>query len=177
MQQWKNLKEYFLKFLPQQSNFKHAVATTARYMRICAALQNPLSQAYISFCAFSAEVFEDFLVPLQSDEPKVHLLYPSMCKLDSHLMLKFIRKKVLSSVYTENLLIDIHFRENKKPLSLVEVRTKAKSVLDEQTQLFENFKSKVDNFRKECMHFYLSATTHLLDRLPFNVACTVSSPM
>ena len=81
MQQWKNLKEYFLKFLPQQSNFKHAVATTARYKRICAGLQNPLSQAYISFCVFCAEAFEEFLVPLQSDEPKVHLLYPSMCKL------------------------------------------------------------------------------------------------
>ena len=169
MQQWKNLEEYFLKFLPQQSNFKHAVATTARYKRICAALQNPLSLAYISFCAFSAEAFEDFLVPFQSDEPKVHLLYPSMCKLISNLMQKFIRKKVLSSVYTENLLIDIHFRDNIKPLSLVEVGTKAKSVLNEQTQLFENSKSKVDNFRKECINFYLSATTHLLDRLPFNV--------
>ena len=84
-------------------------------------------------------------------------------------MQKFIRKKVLSSVYTENLLIDIHFRDNIKPLSLVEVGTKAKSVLNEQTQLFENSKSKVDNFRKECINFYLSATTHLLDRLPFNV--------
>ena len=57
---------------------------------------------------------------------------------------KIFRKNILSSVYTENLLIDIHFIENRKPLSLVEVGTKAKSVLDEQTQLFE--KSKVDNF-------------------------------
>ena len=49
MQQWKCMKKYFLKFLPQQSDIKHAMATTARYKRICAALQNPLFQAYISF--------------------------------------------------------------------------------------------------------------------------------
>ena len=41
LQQWKNLKEYFLKFLPKESNFKSTVANPNCYKRICAALQVP----------------------------------------------------------------------------------------------------------------------------------------
>ena len=43
LQQWKNFKEYFLKFLSKQSDFKSTVANTDRYKRICAALQDPLT--------------------------------------------------------------------------------------------------------------------------------------
>ena len=46
LQQWKNFNEYFLKFLPRKSNFKSIVANTDRYQRICAALQDPLTEAY-----------------------------------------------------------------------------------------------------------------------------------
>ena len=83
LQQWKNLKEYFL-FLPKESNFKSTVANTDRYKTICAALQDPLTEAYMSFCAYSTTVFEDFL-KFQSDEPRIYLLYSSMCKLVSKL--------------------------------------------------------------------------------------------
>ena len=114
LQQWKNLKEYFLKFLLKQSNFKSTVITIDRYKRISVALQNPLTKAYISFCAFSASDFEDFLLPFQSDEPKIHLLYPSMCKLASNLSAKFIRKRMLSGVESKNLLVDIYLKENRK---------------------------------------------------------------
>ena len=75
LQQRKNLKEYFLKFLPKESNFKSTVANTDRYKRICAALQNPLTEAYTSFCAHSATEFEDFLLELQSDQQRIHLLH------------------------------------------------------------------------------------------------------
>ena len=39
LQQWKNLKKYFLKFLPKESNFQSTVANTDCYVWICAALQ------------------------------------------------------------------------------------------------------------------------------------------
>ena len=61
LQQWKSFDEYFLKFLPKKSNFKSTVANTDRYQRICAALQDPLTEAYTSFCAYSTSTeFKDF---------------------------------------------------------------------------------------------------------------------
>ena len=76
LEQWENLKEYFLKFIPQQKNFKKEVEKTQRYLRIKTALSEPLMEAYVSFVAFVAHDFEEFLVPFQSAEPMIHLLYP-----------------------------------------------------------------------------------------------------
>ena len=109
LQQWKILKEYFLKFLPKKNNFKSTVANTDRCKRICAALQDPLTEAYTSFSAYSTTDFEDFVLLFQSDEPRIHLLHFSKSKLVSNLQQKFIRKKFQSGVDSENLLVDIYF--------------------------------------------------------------------
>ena len=135
LEQWKNLEVYFLQFLPKQSNFRSSVANTDRYKRISEALRDPLTEAYVSFCAYSATEFEDFLLSFQSDEPKIHLLYPSMCKLVSILMRKLASKKLLSDADAEKLLVDIHLKENRKPLKFIEVGTKATGILYEQEQL------------------------------------------
>ena len=63
----------------------------------------------------------------QKSMSKMHLLYPSICKLVSNLMEKFIPKRVLSGVESENLLVDIHLEETRKPLQFVEIGTKTKS--------------------------------------------------
>ena len=63
-----------LEVFTQESNLKSTVA----WKRICAALHDRLTEAYISFCAYSTTEFEDFF-QFQSDEPRVHLLYFSMC--------------------------------------------------------------------------------------------------
>ena len=81
LEQLPNLKEYFFNFLPKQSNFKTEIAKTYRYIRIKKALEEPLTEAYMSFCAFTAHNFESFLPPLQTGEPMIHQLFPSMCKL------------------------------------------------------------------------------------------------
>ena len=65
----------------------------------------------------------------------------------------------------ENLLDDIHFKENRKVLQFVDIVTKAKSIVNEQAH---QLKDKLDKFRKDCLNFYLYSTTHLLDRLPFH---------
>ena len=50
----------FLKFLPKQSNFKSTVATTDHYKRIFLAVQHPLTEAYIRFCAFLLQTLKTF---------------------------------------------------------------------------------------------------------------------
>ena len=92
LQQFPNLKEYFLTFLPKSKGFK-PIAKTDRYQSIASALKDPLAEFYIAFSAFTANEFEAFLVPFQSDEPKIHLLYPGICKLVSGIRSKFIKSK------------------------------------------------------------------------------------
>ena len=93
LEQLPNLKEYFLNFLPKQSNFKSEIAKTYRYIRIKKALQKPLTEAYVSFCAFTAHDFDSFLLPLEKGQPMIHQLFPSMCKLLNDIQSKSIKKK------------------------------------------------------------------------------------
>ena len=60
LEQWKNLKVYYLQFLLKQSIFRSSVANTDCYKRISEALHDPLTEVYVSFCAYSAAEFEDF---------------------------------------------------------------------------------------------------------------------
>ena len=110
-----------MKLLRKKSNFKSTVAYMNRSKRICAALQDPLTEAYTIFCAYSTTEFEDFLLQFLSDEPRILLLYFSMCKLVSNLQQKFICKKLLSGVDSENLLGDIYFEKNRKVLQFVDI--------------------------------------------------------
>lgn len=93
LEQWDNLCEYFLTFLPTQKSFKREILPAMRYKRIKAALGNTATQAYISFCSHVAQDFENFLQTFQANEPMIHMLYP---KLLTNLMSKFIPKNVFS---------------------------------------------------------------------------------
>ena len=126
LDQWINLKEYFLNFLPKQKNFKHEISKAQRYVCIKAALEEPLTDAYLSFCTFVAHDFESFLLPFQTKEAMIHLLYTSMCKLLSDPQSKCIKKKVLSSESCEN--IDLGKKENLKPVNLIDIGAKAKAM-------------------------------------------------
>ena len=53
--------------------------------------------AYVAFVAFFAQDFEAFLLPFQSKDPVIHLLYPAVLSLLYGLQRKFIREAKLSS--------------------------------------------------------------------------------
>ena len=110
LDQWINLKEYFLNFLPKQKNFKHEMSKTQRHVRIKGALEESLTEVYVSFCAFVALDFESFLFPLQTKEPMIRLLYPSVCKLLSDLLSKCIKAKG----FIKRILREHRFRQERK---------------------------------------------------------------
>ena len=82
-QQFNNLCEYFLRVLPKLAGFKgkNGVAQTDRYQRIVLILKNDDSRIYMLFVVFVSSIFREFMVPLQSSEPKIHLLHSKMLKL------------------------------------------------------------------------------------------------
>ena len=106
LEQWKNLK-YFLKFLPKYKTLKQRIVPTDRYKRIKTTLESALTEFSIAFCAFTIQDLEAFVVPFQNNASMIYILHPAMCKTVSHVMSKFIMKKVLSTNYAENLLIGV----------------------------------------------------------------------
>ena len=81
LEQWPNLKEYFLKFLLKQKNFKQEVENIARYTPLKICFADPAMEAHVVFVAFVAQYLEAFLLLFQSKDSMIHLPYPAVISL------------------------------------------------------------------------------------------------
>ena len=104
-----------------------------------------------------------------------------MSKLVSNLLQKFICKKLLSGVDSENLLIDIYFEENRKALQFVDIGTKTKCLINEQPHQLKLAQDKLDKFWKDCSEFvfvrYDSSSVSLTFSHTSHKAYSISSPL
>ena len=166
LEQWPNLKEDFLKFLPKQNNFKREIENTARYTRLKTCFADPTMEAYVIFVAFVAQDFEAFLVSFQSKDPMIHLLYPAMLSLLCGLQRKFIRGAKLSSEdLGENIRINVNAEKNVKPTRMIDVGTRAKTMFA-QSMISDEGQEK---FRKGCLKLFQVSVSYLQQKLPFDV--------
>ena len=94
IEQLENLRAYFHEFLPKQKNFKREIQTSHCYVSI-KVLEDPLSLAYLAFVFLIASEYESFLLPFQSQEPMIHLLYHGISRLLTNMMKNFVSKRVL----------------------------------------------------------------------------------
>ena len=92
IEQYENLREYFLKALPTLPGFKgkNGVNQTERYQRIKNVLTSKTALAYMSFIVHMCQDFKKFVVPLRSTEPKIHVLYVKCVKLVKDLLSRFV---------------------------------------------------------------------------------------
>ena len=169
LDQWPNLCEYFLRFLPTQKGFKSQIAETERYKRIVKVLEKQIYKAYFCFIAFTAEEFQAFLTEFQNAEPKVCHLYSSMGSLLYTLLSRFVLTKLLHDEQSNKpldakllSLIDCSQKENRKKKKLIDVGTRAKSILLDSTVT----EDQIAIFRQECQDFYVSSVTYLQSYLP-----------
>ena len=129
LEQLPNLKEYFPKFLPKTSQYNE-LKKTEMYQRIKSILADPVSEVYLSSCAFATGDFESFLLEFQNDQSMIH---NSMFDLLTNLKKKFIKGKVLSNENDEfhgkedRLKIDVLKAKNNNPLNLIDIGMKTKS--------------------------------------------------
>ena len=70
-------------------------------------------EAYIAFVAFVAQDFEVFLLPFQSSDPVIRLLYPAMFSLHYGVQRNFIHGAKLSSEdLGKNIRISVNAEKN-----------------------------------------------------------------
>ena len=93
IEQYKNLKEYFLKTLPTLPGFKgkNGVSQTELYQRLENVLTSETALTCKSFIVHVCQDFKEFVVPLQSTEPKIHVLYTKCVKLVKDLLSRFVK--------------------------------------------------------------------------------------
>ena len=177
VEQWKNLKEYFIIFLPRQKNFKREIECTIRYKRIAESLKSTLTPAHLAFVAFVSQDFESFLLTLQRKEPMIHILYTVMGSFLTKMLTKFVPAKVfmdktgtpeqrMKSI--EYLVsIDVPKEKNQRSLESIDIGSETK-LFFYQGDVLEETKVK---FRQECFSFYVTAVTLFQKKPLFNCTC------
>ena len=92
IEQFPNLKEYFLKVVPSQKGFKgkSGVSSQERYQRIKKLLNNKKLPAITYGVIFVSQTFKAFTVALQAKKPMITVLYEKMCKLIKETLSKFL---------------------------------------------------------------------------------------
>ena len=86
IEQWPNLKEYFITFICKQKEFKQTIKETKRYKQIAEVFENELTLPYLSFVTFLAHRYEHYSLKFQSEEPLIHMLHSGMSSLLTDLM-------------------------------------------------------------------------------------------
>ena len=172
VEQWSNLKEYFLRFIPKQKEFKRSIKGTKRYKSIVECLKDNMTLPYLSFTDFLAHQYETFLVTFQSEKPLIHMLFHRMTSLLTNLLENFDSKKSLYS-YTDGsckmknvpdlVQLNLEKKENLKPSSFIDVGTKAKTIISDFVN--ECDKNKFDSSCQKCS---IVAVSYLQNNLPFN---------
>ena len=116
IEQYDNLKEYFLNTLPTLPGFngKRGITSTARYICIREYLTDKLKLILIHFVVSVAQDFQSFMKPLQNQKPIIYVLH-SKCMDPIHLLLqrfiknyKVMRSKEPTKQIGANKLVDLN---------------------------------------------------------------------
>ena len=123
-------------------------------------------EAYVALVAFVAQDFKAFLLLFQSKARMIHLLYPAMLSFLCGHRRKFIREAKLSSEdLGENIRINVNAEKNAKPIRMIDVGTKAKTMFS-QNMISDEGQEK---FRKGCLKFFQVTASYLPQKLPFDI--------
>lgn len=166
LDQWDNLQNYFLKFLPKEKNFAREIANTDRYQEIKRVLEDKNSQPYISYAVFVAELLDEFLVKFQSSDPLIHRLYDGFGRLLFDIMNNFVKKKYLfdgEEKLEAKTLGQIDIRDPSKTKSCHEIYTgsKTRRLLAQLEQ-----DGNADVIKTEFKLCYMEMIDYLQKRLP-----------
>ena len=101
---------------------KNGVEQTERYQRIKSNLNNLGALAYMSFVVYIAQDFKNFVLPLQAEEPKIHILNTKCTRLVKDILSKFIDQEIYlqgscARLLVMNKLLDVVKDETKYKLS------------------------------------------------------------
>lgn len=93
IEQFPNITHYFLVIVPPLKGFggKNGISSTERYQRIKSALSDKNVPILLAFIVFLSNDFNDFIKPLQTNEPMIHVLFQKSMTLIQKLLQKFVK--------------------------------------------------------------------------------------
>ena len=113
IEQWINLNEYFIRFIPR--NHKNSLNNHC-YIRIKSILETNSILIHLKFLVFLYHhIYEHILVWFQQSQPLIHLLHDECEQLIRRLLLCFIREDLIQNKTLDELIhIQFNIESNQK---------------------------------------------------------------
>lgn len=125
-------------------------------------LQDPETRLFLEFLDFVLPLFNGLNREMQSESPKIHVIFKNVCTVLKTLYESFLKRSYINSTQIENI-------EHKNPrnfLPLEEMYLGAKvniSLIKNQGLLS---KEKRENFYLKCLDFFVEGCSQILNRFP-----------
>ncbi|CAH0562798.1 unnamed protein product [Brassicogethes aeneus] len=162
IEQFANLKEYFLKFIPDQKNFAREVGSTDRYKRIKLKLTDQKTEAYLSFAIYIGDLMEAFEQKFQGEEPLVYALHTSINELFLKIMDKFVKKEKLDNSTLGQ--VNVENSNNQKSAFDIDLDFRTKQFL---AKMEGNYLSSIKILRIEFKLCLVKIAKYLQEKLPW----------
>lgn len=164
-EQWEHLQNYFLVFLPKQKNFSNDIESMEAYQFIATTLKKPETPIFVDFVVYLAGILESYLIPMESKQPKVHLMYTKMGELFYKLMSCFVKRSRLLDDKGRKLeareLGKLDVTKHLKDIHSVELGTKVKYLVANIEQ-----KINLDQHKLQLRACFIGVTVYLQKHLP-----------
>jgi hypothetical protein len=127
---------------------------------ILSKLNNPVTKLFFQFLEFALPFFTNLNKEMQSEIPKLHLLYKNVCNV-----LKTIFDCFIDRDYLQNTSIKfIHFKNPRNNLPLETMYFGANVIQTISENEFTEEQLKI--FRLRCLDFYVETCSQILQRFP-----------
>lgn len=164
-EQWDHLKSYFLEYLPKQKKFAQDIEQTDTYKFIASNLKNSETPIFVNFVIYLAGILESYLIPMESKQPKIHVMYTKIGELFHKLMSCFVKPSILlnerGAIKDAHELGQLDVTKYYRNIHDIELGTKAKYLIG----ILEPSKN-VDHLKCQFRSCFTEITTYLQSHLP-----------
>ena len=125
---------------------------------------------YFLFLKYTLTVFNVYNATFQKRETMVQELQPQSTKFLLWILSQYLKQGLLKPDLFFQVIRKVNFSDsnNQVALEFINVGDEAKAYLDLEFLVGTIGKEQVDEFRRNCLQFYVTASTEIRNRLPFD---------
>ncbi|KAK1906949.1 hypothetical protein KUDE01_009345 [Dissostichus eleginoides] len=147
---------------------KSKVPTSASYLTVKKATEDPLFLAKLEFFAFVARQLKPFLEVFQTDAPMVPFLAKELQSTLTGLLSCFIKREELAKIKTPLQLTKLDPQEKQihVPLKHLDIGFSTKQALQKASEKLQENPVKIVEFKKECVSLLAMTCKKIMERSP-----------
>ncbi|XP_049871226.1 uncharacterized protein LOC126370433 [Pectinophora gossypiella] len=142
----------------------------------------PTTELYLEFLKFALPIFTDLNKEMQSETPKLYLLYDKILTAYTTILECFVQaeylnlteqekkeaQNILHAKETKILNLDFSSEQKHLPMQHIYVGGMVTNLIRKKTEIGELEEEQLKNFYLKCKEFYIEAAKQILKRFPFD---------